>query len=595
MTRSRNYKKTWLGLALASTALASPAYGQTVPSVQPTREEIERAPMTPPVAQAPRLTVEGGVERAPCALASDAYRDVKFTPTNIVFDDLKGLSPEDLRPAYESYLGREQPIAVVCEIRDRAATILRDAGYIASVEVPEQRIADGTVRFQVLMAKLVGVRVRGDAGRAERTIARYLERLTEDEVFNRKTAERYLLLAGDLPGYDVRLALRSAGAGRGEVIGEVAVVRIGTEVDFNVQNFGSKSLGRFGGLLRGQFYGLTGLGDRTTVAVFSTADFEEQQTVQLGHDFRLGSEGLTISGQFTHAWAHPDLNDPAINVRARTLLATGEVSYPFLRAQSQTARGAAGFDLINQRVHFNGLPLTRDRLRVAYLRLDLDTIDPDSIARIGGYSGGEPRWRVGGSIEARQGLDIFDASEPCGANFAACLLPGVTPPSRLEGDPTASVFRVSASGEYRPIPNITFALGSRIQYSPDPVLSFEEYSAGNYTIGRGYDPGALLGDSGIGVQAELRYGSAIPIARDAVALQPYVFVDHAWARNQDRFGGGDDRLTSIGGGIRAVYGDRGSLDAVLAVPLERTDLQTRRSDVRFLISLTTRLLPWSFQ
>jgi hypothetical protein len=58
------------------------------------------------------------------------------------------------------------------------------------------------------MAKLVSIRVRGDAGRSERIIARYLEKLTRQEVFNRDEAERYLLLAGDLPGFDVRLALR---------------------------------------------------------------------------------------------------------------------------------------------------------------------------------------------------------------------------------------------------------------------------------------------------------------------------------------------------------------------------------------------------
>src|SRR3546814_15590801 len=95
-----------------------------------------------------------------------------------------------------------------------------------------------------------------------------------------------------------------------------------SDLDFNVQNFGSKDLGRWGGLLRGQFYGLTGLGDRTTIAVFSTAEFEEQQTLQLGHDFRLGSEGLTRSGQFTYSWDDPDLADPRCDVTARTLLAT---------------------------------------------------------------------------------------------------------------------------------------------------------------------------------------------------------------------------------------------------------------------------------
>jgi hemolysin activation/secretion protein len=179
---------------------AGTAQAQTPPTVQPpTREEIQRAPVRDAAPRQPRLTVEGGVERAPCALAADEFRAIRFTVNSVAFDDLKGLTAADLRPAFAEYVGTEQPVAVICEIRDRAATILRNAGYVAAVEVPEQRIADGNVRFQVLMARLTGIRVRGDAGRAERTIAGYLGRLTDQEVFNRFEAERYLLLAGDIP------------------------------------------------------------------------------------------------------------------------------------------------------------------------------------------------------------------------------------------------------------------------------------------------------------------------------------------------------------------------------------------------------------
>lgn len=588
------------GLCLVAAVLAwEPATAQDVPTgpIAPTREEVERVPLSPTVEAQPRLTVEGGIERAPCALADPAYRDVTFTVSNVIFEDLKAVSPEILRPAYADYLGSEQPIAVVCEIRDRAATILRDAGYIAAVQVPEQRIADGTVRFKVLMAKLVGVRVRGDAGRAERTIAAYLERLTEQEVFNRFDAERYLLLAGDLPGYDVRLSLRSAEAAPGEVIGEVAVLRTPGQVDFNVQNFGSRDLGRWGGLLRGQFYGLTGLGDRTTVAFFSTADFDEQQTLQLGHDFRLGGEGLTLSGQFTYAWADPDLGDPRLDVKARTLLATVEAVYPLIRTQAQTLRGAAGLDIINQKVRFNDLPLTRDQLRVAFARLDLEATDPDSINRLGGYSIAEPRWRFLGGLELRQGLDLLGASEDCGPSFARCRAAGAVPISRLEGDPTGTVFRFNAYGEYRPVPNIAFALGMKGQATRDPLLSFEEFSVGNYTVGRGYDPGTLLGDNGLGFQAEVRFGSIIPQTRDSLSVQPYLFVDTAWVWNEDRLNARDVRqdLTSIGGGLRALYGDRLQLDVALAVPLERAGvLAAEKPDPRLLVSLTTRLWPWSF-
>ena len=91
------------------------------------------------------------------------------------------------------------------------------------------------------------------------------------------------------------------------------------------------------------------------------------------------------------------------------------------------------------------------------------------------------------------------------------------PPSRIEGQSDATVLRYTGYGEFRPMPKLTFALGARAQYAWKPLLSFEEFSAGNYTIGRGYDPGALLGDRGFGTQAEIRFGSRSPARADRPA------------------------------------------------------------------------------
>lgn len=595
MRRAQRQPLTFLataGLAI----LSGPVAAQTTaaPPRAPTREELQRPIASTPLPP-PRLTVEGGIERAPCALDAGVYRDIKFTPTEVNFEDLRGLSAEDLRPAYAPYLGREQPISAICEIRDRAATILRDAGYIAAVEIPEQHIAGGQVRFTVLMARLVAIHVRGNAGRSEKLIASYLERLTHEPVFNRFDAERYLLLASDLPGYRVRLSLRSAGGARGEVVGDVTVEHTPGEVQANIQNFGSHSLGPWGGLVRGELYGLTGLGDRTSAAFFSTLDFSEQQTLQLGHEMRLGSEGLTLSGQFTYAWTQPVVADPNLHVRARTLLATAEARYPFQRTQAASIWGSVGLDVINQNVSVNGLELTRDRLRVGFARLDFDRADTMSFGRRSGYSAAEPLWRVGGAVELRQGLRLFGATPSCGAAFAACIGPGLVPPSHLEGDPKATVLRFEGSGEFRPRPDIGFFLGVRAQTTGKPLLSFEEYAAGNYTIGRGYGPASLLGDRGIGFQAEFRWGRLVPSTPNAIALQPFLFFDAAWVNNEDRIfpATGPQRLASAGGGVRAVFSDRARLELTLAAPLERAGLQTKRPVPRLLFTLTTRLLPWS--
>ncbi|MBA2467321.1 MAG: ShlB/FhaC/HecB family hemolysin secretion/activation protein, partial [Sphingomonas sp.] len=144
-------------LLAAASAIALPgvASAQTAPVAPPTREENTRPP--PPSVQPPRsqLEVEGDIERAPCALDNPEFRAIRFTLRAVEFDGLREMGPEALTSAYAPLVGREHPVSIICEVRDRAATLLRQAGYIASVEVPEQRIADGTVRFRVLMARLV--------------------------------------------------------------------------------------------------------------------------------------------------------------------------------------------------------------------------------------------------------------------------------------------------------------------------------------------------------------------------------------------------------------------------------------------------------
>lgn len=582
--------------ALAGALMSTTAMAQVSPvpaRTAPTREEIERTDVTREAPPGPRVTVEGDIERAPCPLADPAYGNINVTLREVSFANLGPVPASALRPAYEPFLGREAPIAVVCEIRDAAATILRSQGYLAAVQVPTQRIEDGVVRFEVLMARVTAVRVRGDAGNAERLLGGYLENLTEQPVFNRYEAERYLLLARDLPGYDVRLALRPAGTAPGELIGDVIVTRRPLDVSFNLQNLGSKEVGRWGGQLSAQFYGLTGLGDRTSLSVFSTADFEEQQVVQLGHDFRVGPEGLIVSAGLTYAWTRPEITGNLPDTKANTFLANAELSYPIRRTQTSNVRGALGFDYIDQDVRFGGADLSQDHLRVAYLRFDADAVDsgPGRSRGLGPLV--QPAWRLAGSIEARRGLDIFDASDGCDGTPSPCAAPGAVPPSRPEGDATGTVFRATGFAEVQLVPAISFALLPRAQYSPNKLLSFEEFSGGNYTVGRGYDPGVIIGDSGVGVQIELRANVRGQLA-PRLAVQPYAFVDAARVWNEDDAFDGlpPQRLASVGAGVRASYDNRFRLDVALAVPTKRAGFQTERPDPRLLISFTTRLLPW---
>ncbi|MDQ3075016.1 MAG: ShlB/FhaC/HecB family hemolysin secretion/activation protein [Pseudomonadota bacterium] len=563
----------------AALATAAAPQGTLAQSIAPTRDELTRE-QPAPAPRRPTLNVVGAIERSPCPLADPRYADVKVTIREVRFNNLKGATPEELAPSYASYVGVEQPVAVLCEVRDAAATILRSKGYLAAVQVPTQRIEDGVVTMETLFARVTTVRARGQTGGAEAKLAAYLSKLTEDEIFDRFRAERYLLLARDLPGYNVQLTLKPAGTGPGELIGEVSVLRQAFTLDATVQNLAAEATGRWSGQLAASAFGLTGLGDVTTASFYSTFDVKEQQILQLSHSFRPGSEGLTIDGLFTYAWTKPDLSAPDVvpNLTARTLFATLGARYPLIRRQDHNLWLGGGLDYLNQKVDFFG-PLTRDRLRILFLRAQWDAIDLRSR---------RPKWRAAATLELRRGLDIFDASEPCPNDI--CLLgePGL---SRADGKPTATLVRAAGNAEVAIGNSFSLSVSPRGQKSFAPLLSFEEFTAGNYTVGRGYDPALIAGDGGVAVAVELRGPRFDPTKRGAFSLQPYVFGDAAWVWNRN-LGGDRDHLKSIGGGVRADFDSRFRLDAALARPLERAGLQTKKGDPRLLVTLTSRLLPW---
>lgn len=559
----------WAALIVPVTAAAQ--------TVAPTREELTRITQ-PPAEPRPTLNIVGGVERSPCPLADPRYADVKVTISEVVFNGLKGATPEEMRATWSPFAGTEQPVSVLCEIRDAAATLLRNKGYLAAVQVPTQRIENGVVRMETLYARITTVRARGQTDGAEAKLAAYLNKLTEDEYFDRNKAERYLLLARDLPGYNVQLTLRPAGTGPGELIGEVAVLRRRYSLDATVQNLAAEETGRWGGQLRAQFYGLTGLGDVTSLAFYSTPDFKEQKILQAAHSFRPGGEGLTLDGQVTYAWTEPDINagDAVPDLESKTLFWTIGARLPFIRRQSSNLWGGIGFDYVDQKVDFFG-PLTRDKVRVLWLRANWDAVDLTSR---------RPAWRADAFVELRKGLDIFDATDGCNG----LCPPGRIPTTRIDGKADATLLRAAATGELALGRDFAIAVSPRAQYAFNPLLSFEEFTAGNYTIGRGYDPSVLTGDSGVGFLAEIRGPRLVPLKQSQLTLQPYIFGDAAWVwnKNDDQ---GADHLKSTGVGVRAELSDRLRFDTAVAVPLEKTGFDNRKGDVRLLVTLTGRILP----
>lgn len=204
---------------LALAAWAGPAAAQVG---LPDRRALDPSQLAP-IAAAPRGELFANVEAGPCPFRDSALnfvlQGVDVRPSG---SDRLALSEGELSTAWSDSLGREVPVARVCEIRDRLAALYLRRGILAAVAIPEQRINTGRLVLDVVEARVTSVTYSGDAGPAQAQVARYLDQLSGMAPFDLNLAQRYLLLASDIPGVQIRTTMRPAGE-RGAVALEIAV------------------------------------------------------------------------------------------------------------------------------------------------------------------------------------------------------------------------------------------------------------------------------------------------------------------------------------------------------------------------------------
>jgi hemolysin activation/secretion protein len=573
-------------VAGASQGAQAQVAGGTTDVRPPTREQAE-VPLGKAEAPKPQVNVDSrrAIDAGPCPLRDSTVR-VDLQTVRYAAPANETVPPELLQllaPIGPSVTG-DQPIAAVCDIRDAANAALNRAGYVALVQIPPQEITGGELQLTVIAARITDIVVRGDADRYRNALRPRVEQLKALYPLNKRDAERILLLAGDIPGLNVQLVLRAAGTKPGEVIGDMVVDASSVQVIANVQNAGSHQLGRELGTVRADIFGLTGLSDRTFLAVSNSFQFKEQHVIQGGHEFGLGGSGFRLGLRNSYAISQPSI--PNLALRSRTIIAGLDLSYPIIRQVSSGLAAFAGVEYLNQetrvRTGQQRVPFTRDRLTIAF-------------ARVEGYTGqlradGTSSWSLVGNAELRQGVNLFNPTP-------RRQISGGFSPSRFDGNGRATVVRGTLDGSWSPVRGVWLNGSVFGQWSNSALLNLEEFSIGNLTYGRGFDPGANGADRALAYRIEPRvritdFGSATSAKK--IQLEASAFYDSVRIWNRDT-GTIETRRTldSVGGGLRAIVSGRVIFDLTYAKPLKRA-LSTDRAvpTDRLLFSITTKLLPW---
>jgi hemolysin activation/secretion protein len=117
-------------------------------------------------------------------------------------------------------------------------------------------------------------------------------------------------------------------------------------------------------------------------------------------------------------------------------------------------------------------------------------------------------------------------------------------------------------------------------------MAVDEFSFGNYTIVRGYDPGAAAGDSAIAAAFDIS-GFQQTFWNQRVSAELTGFYDLGKYWNQDSTGTQERSIASIGGGVRVTLTGYLRADVTYAVPLNAPLGQGEgRPDPRVLFSIT---------
>ncbi|WP_422026866.1 ShlB/FhaC/HecB family hemolysin secretion/activation protein [Pyruvatibacter mobilis] len=531
------------------------------------RGEAQGARRTIPPSEQAQLAREAEAAAAPAQAAPRLPLKQIIIERVSELPQQSAVTDDKLLAAADGKLGTDVTLEELRGIATGMERIFRDEGYpYVRVVLPPQRVEAGTVRLQVIEGQIEGVVVLGSSPTAKRQAEAQLARLNGLGPVPVSEVEQVVTALSDVPGLNARVSLARGTEGPGTMRIIAEAEREDPRFLINAHNWGSENLGREGvtGLVR--VPGLALFGDEFQASFFTTREWGEQFVGQLAYERTLTSGGLKVRMEGTYGQAEPSGTVATLGATTESVTANLEVSHPIYRDRDLLVDLYGGLDYANLKGELfqKTVLLSDDRTRVAYLGAEAE-------AEIDGFS-------ARGHIEARKGVGILRASKKGDRTLA-----------RTEARPNAWSLLGEVNVTTPSFQTLRLDVTARGQHARDPLMAVEEFSFGNYTIVRGYDPGAATGDAAIAVAVEIAGLGYRPFnSRTHVEFFGFFDIGEYW--NRDRLAVQNRTLASWGTGVRINIDDYARAEFTYAEPLrEPLGLNEGVPGPRVLFSLTTNV------
>jgi hemolysin activation/secretion protein len=287
-------------------------------------------------------------------------------------------SAAQLVPLYADLVGKKVTLQAVYDVAQRITAKYGGDGYVLSraiVPVQELDPNGAVVKIQVVEGYVESVEWPPQLSAYRDFFSYYASKISAERPVNIRTIERYLLLAGDLPGLKFKNSIKPHPSKVGAAI---LVVEVTTKpIDFfnRVDNRGTPARGPLQFLNGTTFNNF--FGGHEALTLTSAGAFKTRELQFYGANYRqvLNPEGLTYFAAASYGFGHPGTEElEFLNYRTRSFYAETGLSYPIIRARERNLSVSGLWFWSNDRGIFLDLPddppSTHDRMRGARVRVE---------------------------------------------------------------------------------------------------------------------------------------------------------------------------------------------------------------------------------
>lgn len=445
--------------------------------------------------------------------------------------DVQGMtifSSVDIEGLYAGLIGTDVTLSEIRAVSDEITQLYRTQGYVISrALIPQQSFENGKVTIQVFEGYIADIRNQSENEEAQfQLVRRFLEPLLQEKPIRQSSLERRLLLANDLPGYEVVATLKPAKNAIAASDLYVAITKKTVSGSITMSNYGSRYIGPGQLITEVSLNSPFDTGSTVSLGFSKGYPFSRSTFKELRVDVPVMYDGMRFKAHYGQTKSNPAREVEEFDLSSEVKKFGATLSYPIVRSRQKNLTLSAGMHGGNSHVSTLGATTVDENERHVYIGLDASMIDSFSGITFGHMNIARGLSGLGGSI---------------------------TTASRVEAENRSLVINGSLSRLQSLGPQFEILLSSLFQWSDDALMASRELALGGKVFGRGYEPSELIGDKGIAGKVELRYR---PLLDNAYLSAPmlYGFYDIGMIANNDLSDRGTDRerasLSSLGFGVK---------------------------------------------